>query len=183
MKVAEWKDYSVIATGNGYKLEDWAGITLLRPDPQVIWQSSVDMDNYKGLVAKYVRSETGGGKWNFKGRMPEQWTVKYKDLKFAALALVGEVGEVCDVIKKAGIYTEQNTDVKAKITHVGEVLGAGSFYVTAKIMYDGIECVVGLMRPNVENLTITGMDMIKNTIAEIVEKNQKYKKFWSKLFK
>ena len=66
-------------------------------------------------------------------------------------------------------------DVKAKITHVGEVLGAGSFYVTAKIMYDGIECVVGLMRPNVENLTITGMDMIKNTIAEIVEKNQKYK--------
>ena len=43
MKVASWKDYSVIATGNGYKLEDWAGIVLLRPDPQVIWDSNIDM--------------------------------------------------------------------------------------------------------------------------------------------
>lgn len=40
---------------------------------------------------------------------------KYQDLKFAALALVGEIGEVCDVIKKAGIYTEQNIDIKTKI--------------------------------------------------------------------
>lgn len=40
---------------------------------------------------------------------------KYQDLKFAALALVGEIGEVCDVIKKANIYTEQNIDIKEKI--------------------------------------------------------------------
>ena len=82
MKAAEWKDYSVIATGDGYKLERWAGVTLLRPDPQVIWKSSVDMDGYKGLAAKYIRSETGGGKWLIKGKMPESWTVTYKDLKF-----------------------------------------------------------------------------------------------------
>ena len=82
MKVAEWKDYSVIATGDGYKLERWGNVTLLRPDPQVIWKSSVDMDNYKELSAKYLRSETGGGKWLFKGKMPEEWTVGYKNLKF-----------------------------------------------------------------------------------------------------
>ncbi len=98
MKVAEWKDYSVIATGNGYKLENWAGITLLRPDPQVIWQSSVDMDNYKGLVAKYVRSETGGGRWIYKGKMPDQWSVKYKDLKF----IVKPMG-----FKHTGLFPEQ----------------------------------------------------------------------------
>ena len=40
---------------------------------------------------------------------------KYQDLKFAALALVGEIGEVCDIIKKANIYTEQNVDIKEKI--------------------------------------------------------------------
>ena len=82
MRVVEWKDYSVIATGNGYKLEDWAGVTLLRPDPQVIWNSQMDMDGYKKLVAKYIRSETGGGRWLIKGKMPNEWTISYKDLKF-----------------------------------------------------------------------------------------------------
>ena len=82
MRVADWKDYTVIATGDGYKLENWGGVTLLRPDPQVIWKTKVDMDNYKGLSAKYIRSETGGGRWQIKGKMPEEWTIKYKDLKF-----------------------------------------------------------------------------------------------------
>lgn len=83
MKISEdWKDYSVIATGKGYKLERWKGVVLLRPDPQVIWETPVDMDNYKGLSAKYLRSETGGGKWIIKSKMPEEWTVSYKDLKF-----------------------------------------------------------------------------------------------------
>ena len=82
MRAAEWKDYVVIATGNGYKLERWADVTLLRPDPQVIWKSKIDLDGYKGLSAKYLRSETGGGRWLVKGKMPESWTVTYKDLKF-----------------------------------------------------------------------------------------------------
>lgn len=82
MRAAEWKDYSVIATGDGYKLERWGEVVLLRPDPQVIWKSAVDMDGYKGLAAKYIRSETGGGRWVFKGNMPDEWTVMYKDLKF-----------------------------------------------------------------------------------------------------
>ena len=82
MRAAEWKDYSVIATGDGYKLERWGGVTLLRPDPQVIWKPSINLDGYKGLSAKYVRSETGGGKWLIKGKMPESWTVSYRDLKF-----------------------------------------------------------------------------------------------------
>ena len=63
MKVAnKWKDYQIIATGDGYKLEDWKGVKLLRPDPQVIWKTDVDMDNYPNLNAKYERSEKGGGK-------------------------------------------------------------------------------------------------------------------------
>ena len=70
MRAAKWKDYSVIATGDGYKLERWGEVILLRPDPQVIWKSSVDMDNFKGLSAKYVRSDQGGGRWIKKGKMP-----------------------------------------------------------------------------------------------------------------
>lgn len=98
MRAAEWKDYSVIATGDGYKLERWGDVVLLRPDPQVIWKSSVDMDNYKGLSAKYIRSESGGGKWIKKGKMPEEWTVSYKDLKFK----VKPMG-----FKHTGLFPEQ----------------------------------------------------------------------------
>ena len=82
MRTADWQDYSVIATGDGYKLERWKNVVLLRPDPQVIWKPNIDMNAYKGLSAKYVRSETGGGKWLIKGKMPDEWTISYKDLKF-----------------------------------------------------------------------------------------------------
>ncbi|MBO5851771.1 MAG: class I SAM-dependent methyltransferase [Clostridia bacterium] len=93
-----WKDYKVLATGDGYKLETWKGVTLLRPDPQVIWPSSVDMQNYKGLNAKYVRSETGGGKWQIYKQMPSEWTVSYGELKF----LIKPMG-----FKHTGLFPEQ----------------------------------------------------------------------------
>lgn len=108
MKAAEWKDYTVIATGDGYKLESWAGVVLLRPDPQVIWKSQTDMNAYKGLAAKYVRSETGGGKWLKKGKMPDEWTVKYRDLKFK----IKPMG-----FKHTGLFPEQavNWDMMADL--------------------------------------------------------------------
>ncbi len=82
MKAACWQDYKIIATGDGYKLERWKDVVLLRPDPQIIWKSSIDMENYKGLNAKYLRSETGGGRWQYKIKTPEEWTVNYNDLTF-----------------------------------------------------------------------------------------------------
>ena len=81
MKTPNWKDYSVIATSDGYKLERWGKVILLRPDPQVIWTGE-NLDKYEGLSAKYVRSETGGGKWNYKKSFPEEWVISYNDLKF-----------------------------------------------------------------------------------------------------
>ncbi len=75
-----WKEYSVIATGDGYKLERWGEITLLRPDPQVIWQGkdlfSMDYD------AVYRRSDKGGGAWEYRRPIPAEWTVGYRDLTF-----------------------------------------------------------------------------------------------------
>ncbi len=81
MKVADWKDYSVIATSDGYKLERWGKIVLLRPDPQVIWKSRTDLDAYS-MHAKYLRSSSGGGKWQIKKKMPEEWVISYKNLRF-----------------------------------------------------------------------------------------------------
>ena len=77
-----WKDYEIIATGDGMKLEKWANQILLRPDPQIIWKAQSNLYEYKGLSAYYDRHNTGGGKWTFLKKMPEYWTVSWNDLKF-----------------------------------------------------------------------------------------------------
>lgn len=93
-----WEDYSVISTGDGYKLERWGKVVLLRPDPQVIWKSSFDMEKYPDLNAVYRRSETGGGKWEIKKSFPAEWVINYKDLKFK----VKPMG-----FKHTGLFPEQ----------------------------------------------------------------------------
>ena len=77
-----WKDFSVVATGDGYKLERWGDVLLLRPDPQVIWPASIDLDAYPGLNAKYTRSSSGGGAWEYYKKTPDEWNINYGDLKF-----------------------------------------------------------------------------------------------------
>ena len=77
-----WKEFSVIATGDGYKLERWGGVILLRPDPQVIWPASIDLDGYQGLNAKYTRSSSGGGAWEYYKKTPDEWNISYGELKF-----------------------------------------------------------------------------------------------------
>ena len=94
----KWLDYQIIATGNGYKLERWKDVVLLRPDPQVIWPEQQKLDNFKDLNAKYVRSETGGGRWEHKKSTPDNWIVEYGELKF----LIKPMG-----FKHTGLFPEQ----------------------------------------------------------------------------
>ncbi len=104
----EWKDYSVIATGDGYKLERWKDVILLRPDPQVIWPAKFDFKTYPNLSAYYERSETGGGRWKTLKKMPEEWTISYKDCSFR----VKPMG-----FKHTGLFPEQaaNWDVMRRL--------------------------------------------------------------------
>ena len=78
----DWKDYECIDTANGEKLEKWGNIMLCRPDPQVIWDEKAAAAEWKKADAHYHRSSSGGGKWEYKNEIPEQWTVKYKSLTF-----------------------------------------------------------------------------------------------------
>lgn len=81
MKIAQnWTDYSIIATGDGYKLERWKDVYLLRPDPQVIWSARADLFSYPELNAFYKRSESGGGGWKFLKPMPAEWEISYEKL-------------------------------------------------------------------------------------------------------
>ena len=82
MKVAkDWQDYVVLATGNGEKLERWGKYTLLRPDPQIIWNVDKDLSKNK-LDAHYHRTENKSGEWDIKTRLPEHWTVSWREFKF-----------------------------------------------------------------------------------------------------
>ena len=76
-----WKDYEVLDTGGGEKLERWGNITLRRPDPQVIWPQQRP-ELWRTADAWYHRSSRGGGEWEFRRKLPERWQVKYRDLKF-----------------------------------------------------------------------------------------------------
>ncbi|MCQ2381777.1 MAG: class I SAM-dependent methyltransferase [Clostridia bacterium] len=77
-----WRDFEIIATGDGEKLERWGKIVLLRPDPQAIWKPSVDYKKYSQIDGHYHRSATGGGAWEWLKPTPDEWIIKYKDLSF-----------------------------------------------------------------------------------------------------
>ncbi|MBR5191863.1 MAG: class I SAM-dependent methyltransferase [Clostridia bacterium] len=162
MRTPCWKDYEIIATGDGYKLERWGNVTLLRPDPQAIWKSSFNLENYKGLCAKYERSETGGGKWLYKGKMPEEWVISYKDLNFK----IKPMG-----FKHTGLFPEQAvnwdlmTDLVKSANREISVLnlfaytgGATVALAKAGAKVCHVDSSKGMVERAIENVTISNVD-------------------------
>ena len=101
MKIATgWKDFEVLATGDGEKIEKWGQVVLMRPDPQIIWGDFDDkFAKLKNTInARYNRSNSGGGHWEQFLPYPDEWTVQWKDLKF----LVKPMG-----FKHTGLFPEQ----------------------------------------------------------------------------
>ena len=76
-----WKDYEVIDTSCGEKLERWGNYILVRPDPQVIWNTEKRAEEWRKCNGHYHRSNKGGGSWEFHN-MPDVWQINYKNLKF-----------------------------------------------------------------------------------------------------
>lgn len=105
---ADWKDYELIDCSDGDKLERWGKITLVRPDPQVIWKTEKSNLLWRKADAYYKRSKSGGGKWEIERKIPDRWQVKYKDLTFN----VKNMG-----FKHTGIFPEQavNWDYTRKL--------------------------------------------------------------------
>ena len=95
-----WKDYEVIDTSSGEKLERWGDYMLVRPDPQVIWNTEKKHFGWKKFNGHYHRSNKGGGEWEFKN-LPEEWTINYKDLTFNLKPFS---------FKHTGLFPEQATN-------------------------------------------------------------------------
>lgn len=110
-----WKDYEVIDTSNGEKLERWGNYILLRPDPQVIWNTPRQAKEWKKLNAHYHRSSKGGGEWEFFS-LPDEWDIRYHNLTFRLKPFS---------FKHTGLFPEQavNWDwVSDIITNAGQPL-------------------------------------------------------------
>jgi 23S rRNA (cytosine1962-C5)-methyltransferase len=73
----KWTDYEVIDTSTGEKLERWGDYTLVRPDPQVIWNTPKELKSWSKPNGHYHRSSKGGGEWEF-FKLPEEWSIKYE---------------------------------------------------------------------------------------------------------
>ncbi len=76
-----WNDYEVLAASGGEKLERWGDYILVRPDPQVIWQTPYTHPGWAHKNGHYHRSAKGGGEWEFIS-LPEEWEISYRELRF-----------------------------------------------------------------------------------------------------
>ncbi len=96
----QWKDYELLDTSSGDRLERWGDYLLVRPDPQAIWQTPRNKKEWKTANAVYHRSGSGGGHWEIRS-LPESWTIDYKDLTFQIKPMN---------FKHTGIFPEQATN-------------------------------------------------------------------------
>ncbi len=78
----QWTDFEVLDTGNGEKLERWGRYVLARPDPQTIWPPALPERHWQAADAHYLRSGSGGGHWEYATRLPEEWTIGYREWRF-----------------------------------------------------------------------------------------------------
>ena len=100
LKVSEWKDYECLDAGNSEKLERWGNVILRRPDPQAMWEIDFDKQ-WNDVQGFYHRSNKGGGYWEFIEKLPEYWTISYKDLTFKVTPTN---------FKHTGLFPEQATN-------------------------------------------------------------------------
>lgn len=99
MRIADnWKEYRILDTSDGEKLELWNGVSLIRPDPQIIWKTPHAVPQWDTADGHYHRSNAGGGSWSFRRKLPDSWMLHYKALTFQ-IRLTG--------FKHTGLFPEQ----------------------------------------------------------------------------
>lgn len=98
MRYADWQDYELIDCSDGERLERWDNIILIRPDPQIIWNTPKKNPLWRKAHARYHRSSNGGGKWEIYKNHPDMWKIKFNDLCFQ----VKPMG-----FKHTGVFPEQ----------------------------------------------------------------------------
>ncbi|MFR9090695.1 class I SAM-dependent methyltransferase [Ruminococcus bicirculans (ex Wegman et al. 2014)] len=162
MRIAEnWKDYKIIDTSSGDKLESWGGKVLVRPDPQIIWKSPKRSDIWTKADGIYHRSSKGGGEWEYRKRLPESWNIGYKNLKF----IIRPTG-----FKHTGLFPEQavnwdfmadkirNADREIKVLNLFAYTGGATLACAeAGASVSHVDASKGMVQWARENATVSGL--------------------------
>ena len=167
----DWKDYEILDMANGEKLERWKNIVLVRPDPQIIWKNKSFPNKWEDVNARYIRSSTGGGNWDFNKKVPANWQIKYKDLTFNIKPMgfkhTGLFPEqavnwdwMIDKIKYAG----REIKVLNLFAYTGGATVAGS-YAGASVCH--VDSSKGMVTWAKENIISSGLE--KNPVRYIID--------------
>lgn len=111
-----WKDYTLLATGDGQKWERWGDTVLQRPDPQVIWP----LDKAPRADAIYHRSNKGGGSWEYRHELPEKWPIAYVHGGLQLRFWIQPMG-----FKHTGLFPEQAANWEWLAERIGAAKAAG----------------------------------------------------------
>jgi 23S rRNA (cytosine1962-C5)-methyltransferase len=92
LQSTSWKDYELLDSGDGAKLERFGSFIFDRPAPQALWPKS-HTALWKNAHAVYHRSSAGGGAWEYKSAVPESWNIQWNELTFMLKATgFGHIG-------------------------------------------------------------------------------------------
>ena len=182
-----WKDYELIDTGDGEKLERWGPYTLRRPDPQVIWPIANEDERWRNVDAHYLRSKSGGGGWDFKSNLPTRWVIGFEELRF----YIEPTG-----FKHTGLFPEQAVNWKwmmEKIKNAGRPINVLNLFAytggaTVACSYAGAEVchvdaakgMVGWAKDNIElsGLKDRTVRFIVDDVLKFVQREQRRGKFY-----
>lgn len=176
----DWVDYEVIDTGNKEKLERWNDVVLRRPDPVAIWPIEQETP-WNKADAVYHRSNKGGGSWEYKKQLKEEWTIAYKDLRFKIsptgfkhTGLFPEQASnwdfMMDTIRKA----EKNGRKDIKILNLFAYTGGATLAARAAgaevTHVDSVKQVVSWARENMEQSGLDGVRWIVEDAMKFVQR-------------
>lgn len=177
-----WKDYEVIDTGGGEKLERWGDVILRRPDPQIIWPLEQETHEWRQAHGHYHRSSSGGGSWDMKKPIPERWTIGYENLKFHIKPTS---------FKHTGLFPEQAANwswMMDKITNAGRPISVLNLFAytggaTVAAAYAGASVVhcdaaKGMVQWAKENVQLSGLAdrpvrFITDDVFKFVQREQR----------
>lgn len=183
----DWKEYELIDCSGGERLERWKNIVLIRPDPQVIWNTPKTNPLWKNADARYIRSSQGGGHWEFSKKLPEEWEMSYRDLTFK----ISPTG-----FKHTGLFPEQavNWDMmREKIKGAGRNIrvlnlfaytgGATLAAASAGASVCHVDAAKGMVRWARDNAELSGLSekpvrWIVDDCAKFVEREIRRESFY-----
>jgi 23S rRNA (cytosine1962-C5)-methyltransferase len=157
----DWKDYECIDAGSGEKLERWGNIVLRRPDPWALWTS--DSNKWNNFDAIYHRNDKGGGEWEYIKKVPDYWTINYRDLKFKVsptnfkhTGLFPEQASNWDYIMDKISTCGRKVKVLNLFAYTGGATIAASFAGASEVVH--VDASQGMNEWAKENAKLTGIE-------------------------